>query len=112
MNRLDRVRLLYNRAQTTARLVVRDQSDLDPSLVSTIDAIESEVVHRLAQDMTHCFIRAMSPIHVKCKVFLIKVWISILMRDIDRSCKYGCPSLNVHRTSTLSYRRLTQSHYL
>jgi len=30
---LDRVRLLYDRSQTTARLVVKDLSDLEPSVV-------------------------------------------------------------------------------
>ena len=32
--RLDKVRLLYNRSQSTARLVVRSKDDLDPPLVS------------------------------------------------------------------------------
>ncbi|KAF8583339.1 hypothetical protein K439DRAFT_1653513 [Ramaria rubella] len=45
---LNKVRLLYDRSQITARLVVRDRSDLDPPL-----------------DMTHAYLRAMSPIHVK-----------------------------------------------
>jgi hypothetical protein len=30
---LDRVRLLYDRSQTTARIVVKDQSDLVPPVV-------------------------------------------------------------------------------
>jgi len=33
-----------------------------------IDTIESESADLLVQDMTHCFIRAMSPIHIKCKI--------------------------------------------
>ncbi|KAG8853487.1 Light-sensor Protein kinase [Serendipita sp. 411] len=45
---LNRVRLLYNRTQSTARLVLKDRSDLEPPL-----------------DMTHCYLRAMSPIHLK-----------------------------------------------
>ncbi|KAH9950617.1 hypothetical protein B0H21DRAFT_686389 [Amylocystis lapponica] len=45
---LNKVRLLYNRGQPTARLVVRSRRDLDRPL-----------------DMTHCYLRAMSPIHLK-----------------------------------------------
>jgi light-regulated signal transduction histidine kinase (bacteriophytochrome) len=45
----NKVRLLYDRSQTTARLVLRDRADLDHPL-----------------DMTHCYLRAMSPIHIKC----------------------------------------------
>ncbi|KAF9651648.1 hypothetical protein BDM02DRAFT_3090893 [Thelephora ganbajun] len=43
-----KVRLLYDRDQPTARLVVKSKDDLEPPL-----------------DMTHCFLRAMSPIHLK-----------------------------------------------
>ncbi|KIJ54813.1 hypothetical protein M422DRAFT_152482 [Sphaerobolus stellatus SS14] len=46
--RLNKVRLLYNRSQPTARLVVKTKDDLEPPL-----------------DMTHGYLRAMSPIHVK-----------------------------------------------
>lgn len=45
---LNKVRLLYDRDQPTARLVVKSKDDIDPPL-----------------DMTHCFSRAMSPIHLK-----------------------------------------------
>ncbi|CAE6413025.1 unnamed protein product [Rhizoctonia solani] len=45
---INKVRLLYDRGQTTARLVVRDRSDLENPL-----------------DMTHACLRAMSPIHIK-----------------------------------------------
>ncbi|KAI0754648.1 hypothetical protein C8Q80DRAFT_1095154 [Daedaleopsis nitida] len=45
---LNKVRLLYDRGQPTARLVVRSKEDLDKPL-----------------DMTHCYLRAMSPIHMK-----------------------------------------------
>jgi hypothetical protein len=45
----NKVRLLYDRSQTTARMVLRDREDLDHPL-----------------DMTHCYLRAMSPIHIKC----------------------------------------------
>ncbi|EAU85944.2 atypical/HisK protein kinase [Coprinopsis cinerea okayama7 len=46
---VNKVRLLYDRAQPTARIVCRAKEDLDTPL-----------------DMTHCYLRAMSPIHVKC----------------------------------------------
>ncbi|KAL5520100.1 hypothetical protein ACEPAG_1760 [Sanghuangporus baumii] len=46
--KINKVRLLYNRSQPTARLVVRSREDLETPL-----------------DMTHCFLRAMSPIHIK-----------------------------------------------
>ncbi|KAK0547372.1 hypothetical protein OC845_004119 [Tilletia horrida] len=48
MYKLNKIRLLYDRDQTTARLVCRDHSDLERPV-----------------DMTHCFLRAMSPIHIK-----------------------------------------------
>ncbi|PWZ01963.1 hypothetical protein BCV70DRAFT_53916 [Testicularia cyperi] len=46
--KINKVRLLYDRDQPTARLVCRDRSDLDFPI-----------------DMTHGFLRAMSPIHIK-----------------------------------------------
>ncbi|KAL7419983.1 hypothetical protein Q5752_004946 [Cryptotrichosporon argae] len=49
--KINKVRLLYDRSQTTARLVLRSKEDLDHPL-----------------DMTHCYLRAMSPIHIKCKL--------------------------------------------
>ena len=49
---INKVRLLYDRSQTTARMVLRDRGDLDHPL-----------------DMTHCYLRAMSPIHIKCEYF-------------------------------------------
>ncbi|KAK0541087.1 hypothetical protein OC842_000176 [Tilletia horrida] len=48
MYKVNKVRLLYDRAQTTSRMVCRDESDLSRPV-----------------DMTHCFLRAMSPIHIK-----------------------------------------------
>jgi light-regulated signal transduction histidine kinase (bacteriophytochrome) len=46
--KINKVRLLYDRDQTTARVVCRSQEDLDVPL-----------------DMTHAYLRAMSPIHLK-----------------------------------------------
>ncbi|KAJ0418646.1 hypothetical protein BJY00DRAFT_287491 [Aspergillus carlsbadensis] len=46
--RINKVRLLYDRDQVTARLVCRTQEDLQTPL-----------------DMTHGYLRAMSPIHIK-----------------------------------------------
>lgn len=46
--RINKVRLLYDRDLPTARMVCRDQSDLSTPV-----------------DMTHSFLRAMSPIHIK-----------------------------------------------
>ncbi|WVR03334.1 hypothetical protein IAU60_000325 [Kwoniella sp. DSM 27419] len=46
--KINKVRMLYDRSQTTARMVLRDRKDLDKPL-----------------DMTHCYLRAMSPIHIK-----------------------------------------------
>lgn len=48
--KINKVRMLYDRSQTTARLVLRSKEDLDHPL-----------------DMTHCYLRAMSPIHIKCE---------------------------------------------
>ncbi|KAJ9107618.1 hypothetical protein QFC21_001077 [Naganishia friedmannii] len=45
--RINKVRMLYDRAQTTARLVLRSKDDLEFPL-----------------DMTHSYLRAMSPIHL------------------------------------------------
>ncbi|KAG6909273.1 hypothetical protein DXG01_001335 [Tephrocybe rancida] len=44
----DKVRILYNRSQSTARIVVKSKEDLEAPL-----------------DMSHCYLRAMSPIHIK-----------------------------------------------
>ncbi|PBK97922.1 hypothetical protein ARMGADRAFT_1162720 [Armillaria gallica] len=44
----NQVRILYDRGQATARIVVRSKEDLEQPL-----------------DMTHCHLRAMSPIHIK-----------------------------------------------
>nr|AKR71446.1 putative sensor histidine kinase/response regulator FphA [Aspergillus glaucus] len=46
--RVNKVRLLYDRDQTTSRLVCRTAKDLETPL-----------------DMTHAYLRAMSPIHIK-----------------------------------------------
>lgn len=46
--RVNRVRLLYDRDQPTARMVCRNHEELESPL-----------------DMTHCALRAMSPIHIK-----------------------------------------------
>lgn len=48
MYRTSRVRYLYDRDQPTARMVCRDRAELDQPL-----------------NMTHCYFRAMSPIHIK-----------------------------------------------
>lgn len=48
--KINKVRMLYDRSQTTARMVLRNKEDLDQPL-----------------DMTHCYLRAMSPIHLKCE---------------------------------------------
>jgi hypothetical protein len=45
--RINKVRMLYDRAHPTARMVLRSKRDLDQPL-----------------DMTHCYLRAMSPIHL------------------------------------------------
>ncbi|KAJ7043874.1 hypothetical protein C8F04DRAFT_1070714 [Mycena alexandri] len=45
---INKVRLLYDRSQSTARIVVRSAEDLKTPL-----------------SMTHCYLRAVSPIHVK-----------------------------------------------
>lgn len=45
---LNKVRLLYDRAQPTARLIVKSKEDLHAPL-----------------NMTHCYLRSMSPIHLK-----------------------------------------------
>ncbi|OAA70549.1 ATPase-like, ATP-binding domain protein [Cordyceps fumosorosea ARSEF 2679] len=46
--KVNKVRLLYDRDQTASRIVCRSQQDLDVPL-----------------DMTHAYLRAMSPIHIK-----------------------------------------------
>ncbi|KAF9068635.1 hypothetical protein BDP27DRAFT_1223986 [Rhodocollybia butyracea] len=51
--KINKVRILYDREQPTARIVVRSEEDLEHPL-----------------NMTHCYLRAMSPIHVKCKIYL------------------------------------------
>lgn len=68
---INKVRLLYDRSQTTARMVLRNRDDLDHPL-----------------DMTHCYLRAMSPIHIKCE------WMHLDSADI-RSRQHACEILNV-----------------
>lgn len=65
----NKVRFLYDRSQQTARLVLRDRSDLDYPL-----------------DMTHCFLRAMSPMHVKCKLCTKN---TVLTIQTLRTCVFG-----------------------
>jgi hypothetical protein len=48
--RINKIRLLYDRGQATARMICKSRADL---------------AHPL--DMTHCYLRAMSPIHIKCE---------------------------------------------
>ncbi|KAF5382705.1 hypothetical protein D9615_002815 [Tricholomella constricta] len=45
---INKVRILYDRSQPTARIVVRSKEDLEVPL-----------------NMTHCYLRAMSPLHIK-----------------------------------------------
>ncbi|KAF7314265.1 ATP-binding cassette transporter [Mycena kentingensis (nom. inval.)] len=45
---INKVRLLYDRSQATARIIVRNKDDLTTPL-----------------NMTHCYLRAMSPIHIR-----------------------------------------------
>jgi hypothetical protein len=72
---INKVRLLYDRSQTTARMVLRSKADLDHPL-----------------DMTHCYLRAMSPIHIKCEHSRITGYRNEL---ICRSSKHECPIINV-----------------
>ncbi|CAA7261458.1 unnamed protein product [Cyclocybe aegerita] len=46
--KINKVRILYDRAQCTARIVVRNKDDLESPL-----------------NMTYCYLRAMSPIHIQ-----------------------------------------------
>lgn len=82
----DKVRLLYNRDQTTARIVVRSFEDLEVPL-----------------DMTHCYLRAMSPIHIKC-AYPPPLCSSHPTASSDRSGQYGCTSIHVDRTSLVLHR--------
>lgn len=47
--KVNKVRFLYDRSQTTARMVLKERSDVEYPL-----------------DMTQCFLRALSPIHLQC----------------------------------------------
>jgi len=79
----DKVRILYDRDQPTARLVVRSKDDLDNPL-----------------NMTHCYLRAMSPIHLKCKFTYHFVQLDFLR--LTRSRQYECQSIDVCCTLILS----------
>jgi hypothetical protein len=72
---INKVRLLYDRSQTTARMVLRNKSDLENPL-----------------DMTHCYLRAMSPIHIKCESFDLSLPLKVLT---IRPAKHECPIINV-----------------
>jgi hypothetical protein len=63
---IDKVRLLYDRSQPTARIVVREEKDLMRPLVCTSGA--RGFCHLIClQDMSHCYLRAISPIHIQCQ---------------------------------------------
>ncbi|KAE8153397.1 GAF domain-like protein [Aspergillus avenaceus] len=65
--RINRVRLLYDRDQVTARLVCRSLEDLDNPV-----------------DMTHAYLRAMSPIHIKYLANMeVRASMSISINDSD-----------------------------
>jgi hypothetical protein len=66
----DKVRLLYDRSQPTARIVVRNKDDLEVPLVSLVACSASRhmLTVALVKNMTHCYLRAMSPIHIKCNI--------------------------------------------
>ncbi|ORY31988.1 hypothetical protein BCR39DRAFT_504567 [Naematelia encephala] len=63
---INKVRLLYDRSQTTARMVLRSKEDLEHPL-----------------DMTHCYLRAMSPIHLKCRFSDVSAFAKPLTRTSD-----------------------------
>lgn len=67
MYKVNKVRLLYDRDQDTARLVCRTQEDLDKPL-----------------DLTHSYLRAMSPIHIKyLKNMAVRSSMSISINAFD-----------------------------
>lgn len=76
---LDKVRLLYDRGQPTARLVVRSKQDLQTPLVCTLPPTSQCCVLPSWQDMTHCYLRAMSPIHLKCWYSLIFSMLQLIL---------------------------------
>ncbi|KAF8195506.1 hypothetical protein BJ912DRAFT_1021221 [Pholiota molesta] len=53
---LNKVRLLYDASRPTARIVVRSREDLETPL-----------------NMTHCYLRAMSPIHVQSSMSIVSL---------------------------------------
>jgi hypothetical protein len=69
------VRILYDRSQTVARLVARTKEDLDVPL-----------------EMTHCYLRAMSPIHIKCKREGIR---PVYFLTCSRFGEHGCSRVHV-----------------
>ncbi|KAK7056633.1 hypothetical protein VNI00_002350 [Paramarasmius palmivorus] len=74
----NKVRILYDRDQSTARLVVRSKEDLDPPL-----------------NMTHCYLRAMSPIHLKYLGNMsVRASMSVMLRLLSQSI-----SRNIERLS-------------
>ncbi|KAF8755266.1 Phytochrome region [Rhizoctonia solani] len=75
----DKVRLLYDRGQTTARLVVRDRSDL-----------ESPLVRHDALVLTRH-----EPIHIKCMWFRNYTFMYRATQRLCRLGEYGCSSVHV-----------------
>lgn len=65
----DKVRSLYNREQTTARLVGRTAADVETPLVGIFSLFEHVRYAKtnIRQDLTHSYLRAMSPIHLECR---------------------------------------------
>ncbi|TFK52362.1 hypothetical protein OE88DRAFT_1628063 [Heliocybe sulcata] len=101
---INKVRLLYDRSQRTARIVAKSKEDLDPPL-----------------NMTHCYIRAMSPIHIKCKYRLylgnmgVRASMSISIMAFDQlwglvAChSYGNKGMRVSFPVRQMLRLLSQS---
>ncbi|KAL4888392.1 GAF domain-like protein [Aspergillus ambiguus] len=82
---INRVRLLYDRDQLTSRLVCRSAEDLETPL-----------------DMTHAYLRAMSPIHIKYLANMeVRASMSISINDVNGlwgliSChSYGTSGMRV-----------------
>ena len=82
--RINKVRLLYDRTHTTARMVLRSQRDLDNPV-----------------DMTHCYLRAMSPIHMVRRWaferlgYTYTVWL-LSLSFLGVPEEHGCPLEHVH----------------
>jgi hypothetical protein len=60
---------MYDSLQKAAPIIVRSKEDLETPWVHTFLGISQlkKLTHFKRQNMSHCYLRAMHPVHMKCQ---------------------------------------------